>query len=116
MSEPRVAIERHEIVTGKIADGKIDRPFWAGDAFYHSDESYFELKIPLFDRSWFLSRNKGSDTYTIFKERLVDEDGQRFRQPIGKAVPVEPTKDYLRLMVPLWNPRFQPYVSLFPAR
>lgn len=108
-------LSKHEVVTGKVQNGKIENPFWAGDAYYHQDGSYFELHLSLFNEPWYLSPNRGPGSYTIFKEKVVDDAGLRFRRPIGKAFAASEANTYLKLHVPLWNPRYQPYLSLFPS-
>lgn len=107
--------EKHEVLTGRMIDGRIEKPFWAGDAFYYPERGYFEMCISLFDDPWYISANKDSDTYTVFREK-VEEDGEvRFRRPIGKAFIADKFKSYLKICIPLWNPRYQPYLSLYPV-
>ncbi len=84
---------------------------------YHSgDVSYFEVQISLFDEPWYISSNKDSNTYTIFKEKVEDNGQTHFRRPIDKAFIADKCKSYLKLCVPLWNPKFQPYLSLYPTK
>ncbi len=107
--------QKHEVVTGRMLNGRIENPFWAGDAYYHVDGGFFELSISLFNEPWFVSRNQNGETYTIFKEKVGEGSEVKFRRPIGKAYCADKLKTYLAISVPLWNPRYQPFLSLFPA-
>ncbi|MBP9709080.1 MAG: hypothetical protein KBD78_15700 [Oligoflexales bacterium] len=107
--------DKHEIVTGNLVNGKIENPFWAGEAFYFSEQNYFEMHISLFDIPWYASKNKESDSYTIFKEKIEENGKLRFRCPLGKAFISDKFKSYLKISVPLWNPSYQPYINLYPS-
>ncbi len=105
---------QHELVSGKITNGCLEKPFWAGDAYYHEDGGYFEVVVSLFNEPWYLSPNKATNTYTIFKERVVEGGKTHFRRPLGRAYFMDGVKNYLRISVPLWNPRYHLFLNLFP--
>lgn len=99
----------HEIVTGRMKDGKIEYLKLAGTAEY-SEDGYFSLKMwALPYQIYYLSRNKDELKYTLFAKKK--EDGG-FQNPIGFGYVNQDLKDYLQVQFTF--PRQRVFLSLFP--
>lgn len=105
----------HEISTGNVVEGKIERPFWAGDAVYVKEKDYFKFRFGVFPFWYFLSKNEGStDQYTIWAQAKEDENTTTFRRPIGRGRICPWMKTHIELQMKFINFGFTPYLSLFP--
>jgi len=116
-NETTVSLQKHEVITGILVDGRIERPFWAGEAFYFPEDDYFKLHLSIFPFPYYITRNKDSDRiYTVWAQKVKDVTPALFRRPVGKARVADTTKTYLEVEIPLINLRANPFLCLFPMK
>lgn len=115
-AENRGKARKHEIITGQLTNGKLDRSFWSGEALYYPGEDYFQLRLAVFPFPYYLTRNKDSDSeYTVWAQKVNDVTPALFRRPVGRAGVCPQMKTHLEVQVPLLNLKWNPYVCLFPV-
>ncbi len=104
---------KFNIVSGNLVHDEVEKPYWAGNAYYYPEQDYFEMLLSIFERPWFLSPNHNRPgTYTIYRRKHSGGDFGQFSAPIGKAYYVDKDRSLLELIVPLWNPRYNVFLNL----
>ncbi len=118
---PRLSPTKHELMVVTKSTGGLIQKQWAGEAFYHPDEDYFQLQLAIFPFPYFMTRNKDSkEHYTVWAQKVHGKAQATFRRPVGrgKITSSESSQqlfNYVEIDVPLLGLRQSPMVCLFPS-
>ena len=107
---------RYPIFTGVRSDRKLLHPKMCGEAYEVPDElkPHYVVKIWALSReTYYLSKNRDNENYTLFSKKVESEDGfYRFQNPIGYGVILKDLTTHLEVLFTF--PRQLVYMSLFP--
>ncbi len=108
-----IACTKHEIVIGYRNQGKLEKPLLTGHAFLNTGDDFYTVKLMMFPgQTYYLSKNRDSQRYTVFAKQVSDERGTRFQNPVGLGQLLEDVM-YIGIYFPVL--RSQMYMSLYPS-
>jgi hypothetical protein len=105
---------RYEIFRGREIGGHLTGLRLCGYAFQNEGESYYRVKLFMFnDPTYFMSKNVGPG-YTIFSKMITTEDGKTvFQNPVGFAKVMDHIKTHLYVRFSDLGSHM--FMSLFPS-
>jgi len=106
---------KHDIYVGQPSGNELRESFHIGFALKYDDVDYYIVKLwPLPGATYYLSKSRDGEKYTVFAKKLDTDTGVKFQNPVGYAVNPMGLKDYIEIS--LRFPRQRVYMSVYPAK
>ena|ERR1700733_4984042 len=106
---------KHDIFVGQAeVNGALEGEFQIGYAFKYQDQDYYLIKLwPFPGGTYYLSKNRDNERYTVFSKLVETTSGIKFQNPVGYAQLIPDMKDYVEICLRL--PKQRVYMSLYPS-
>jgi len=103
----------YQISTGTKGNGQLLDPHIAGFASLSKTGDFYYVHLMMLPGlTFYLSKNKGPETYTVFSKFVGNEETHRLQNPVGQGRLTPDLKSHLEIRFPLLaRPVF---MSLFP--
>ena len=107
-------MNKFEIVSGKLFEGKVHNTKYAGVAYYKDEKEYYKMHLNILPNiTYFLKRNRDDSSYTIFSKMVNTNDGVKFNNPVGHAKILNNLKTHMSIRFDVLNILL--FMSLFPS-